>query len=235
MIQLKDISIGYSTSLLSSDGLKLDQGQVSVLIGKNGSGKTTLLHTILNEIPLLEGEILLQERSIKGINSQELARLIAFVPSTFPSTAYIKSVDYVSLGRSPYTNAFGRNSKADIDIINNAFIRLDIDHLKDRYTSSLSDGEKQLVAIAKAITQSTPVIILDEPLAFLDYANRKNVLIKLNKLAKSENKCILFSSHDMDIIMEHDFSFLLVDDLHKKIIQKQHCTKQEIIDICFPA
>jgi iron complex transport system ATP-binding protein len=119
-------------------------------------------------------------------------------------------------------------------MIEQAISSLDITHLKEKFTNELSDGERQLVAIARALSQETKYIFLDEPLAFLDYSNRKVVLERLSELAKKQGKCVVFSSHDVDTILDYQFEYLLVNSRNSQIDQLgKSTTKEEIIRTCF--
>ena len=109
-----------------------------------------------------------------------------------------------------------------------------IESLSDRFTSELSDGEKQLVAISKAVAQKTPIILLDEPTAFLDYSNKKKVLSILQETAQKINKCIVLSAHDIDLCLEFSEHFLVVNSMTQQLVMKHQASKEEIISLAFP-
>lgn len=234
MIDLRNISIGYSTAILRSDEINLTAGSIYVLIGKNGSGKTTLFNSIIGQQRTLEGTISINDKSLIEMSSKEIAQNIAFVPANFPIVEYMRVFDFVGLGRSPYTNYFGHLSVEDRKVVDQTTKLLGIEDLRDNFVSELSDGQRQLVSIAKALAQDTPVILLDEPLAFLDFSNRRELLEKLKMLASSKNKCIVFSSHDIDVSTSSDFKFLLVNDQQRKVQLYHTPSRDEIIEICFP-
>ena len=124
-------------------------------------------------------------------------------------------------------------SERDNTIVNNALETLQINHLKNRFTSELSDGEKQLVAIAKVIAQEAPYILLDEPTAFLDYPNKIKVLELLSQIAKEMNKCILLSAHDIDLCLEHYQNYLIVNKEKQSLTLFESPTKEELISSAF--
>jgi iron complex transport system ATP-binding protein len=234
VIKINNIEIGYDKTLLKIASINLVEGQCYVLIGKNGSGKTTFLKTLTCELKPIMGEINIQSKTLSELTTAEISKTIAFVASTFPKSPYVRVDEYIGLGRSPYTNSFGKLKSDDNEMIEEAIEALDITHLKGKFTNELSDGERQLVAIARALSQQTKYIFLDEPLAFLDYSNRKIVLEKLSELAKNKGKCVIFSSHDVDTILDYQFEFLLVHSKDSQIGQYgKPTTKEEIVQVCF--
>lgn len=230
MIDIRAGKIGYKNVLLEIQNLHLPSGSIHALIGANGAGKSTLLSTLTGKTKLLEGEISIAERNLNTVSERERSRLIAFVESSFSGVEYLRLEDYVLLGRSPYTDAFGRNTKEDKRIANDAISLFGLDDYRNTDTSELSDGERQLAAIARAITQDTPVILLDEPTAFLDYGNRKTLISELNKITSEKNKCILFSTHDIDLCIEENIPVLLIEQATQQLIQTNELmTKVEIL------
>lgn len=230
MIDIRAGKIGYKNVLLEIQNLHLPSGSIHALIGANGAGKSTLLNTLTGKTKLLEGEISIAERNLSTVSERERSRLIAFVESSFSGVEYLRLEDYVLLGRSPYTDAFGRNTKEDKRIANDAISLFGLDDYRNTDTSELSDGERQLAAIARAITQDTPVILLDEPTAFLDYGNRKTLISELNKITSEKNKCILFSTHDIDLCIEENIPVLLIEQATQQLIQTNELmTKVEIL------
>ncbi|MDX2360231.1 MAG: ABC transporter ATP-binding protein [Crocinitomicaceae bacterium] len=210
MIEFKSVHIGYNKSLFEISKLTLEKGKLYILVGKNGSGKSTLLKSITKQIPVLNGTISLNGKNISQLKDHQVAQNVAFVRSTFPQVDFLSVIDFIGLGRTPHTNAFGRLSAIDKDAVNRAIDLLKLHHLQNKFTSELSDGERQLVALARAIAQSSEVIILDEPTAFLDYSNKLIVLETLKDLASKLDKCIVLSSHDIDLAIESKSDFLVL-------------------------
>jgi iron complex transport system ATP-binding protein len=232
LITLKNIEIGYESTLLSAN-LSIEQGKLYALVGKNGSGKTTLLQTIIGELPLIKGEILVAEQEINSLTILEKAKRIAFVETRFSGISYLSGLEYVSIGRNPYTNALGRLSEQDKTHIQNAFEALEIKHLSTKFTNHMSDGERQLLQVARALAQETPIILLDEPTAFLDYSNKRILIEKLKKIAQDQNKCILLSCHDLDICLEYELPFLTVSTKNKRIELLLKARKEDVIERAF--
>lgn len=233
MIKTKDLHIGYSKPILDIEDLNLSSG-VHILIGKNGSGKSTFLKTITGQLASVRGTIQLNGKDVSSISISEMPTMISFVGSQFPIVDFLRVSEFVILGRSPHTNFFDKKTPKDLEAMNDALQILGIEYLKDRFTSELSDGEKQLVSIAKALTQETPIITLDEPTAFLDYSNKKLVLENLISISKKFGKCILLSSHDIDLSLEAGCPFLVVDN-KQKILRSidSGISKADLIELAF--
>lgn len=228
MIEIINSTFGYSTPLLQAD-LTLAKGSVYALVGKNGSGKTTFLHSIAGNIRLLTGVIKINQRNISELSLKEKSVMIAIIETRFPSIHFMTAYEFVSLGRFPYTGLLGRLSKVDFEIIDKTFALLGIEKLKDKFTSEISDGEKQMLQVAKALVQETDCILLDEPMAFLDYLNKRILLEKLVQISKKLNKCILLSSHDIEICLENNLPFLIVSDQRKTIEMIENPSKELIL------
>ena len=217
MITVNNLHIGYHSSILSIDEMHLKTGEMYFLIGRNGSGKSTFLKTISAQLPPISGSLKLNNTEINSIPTHEIPQHISFVGAHFPAVDFLRVEEYIALARSPYSNYFGKLTKKDTAIIQKSIEILGIESLRNRFTSELSDGEKQMVAIAKAIAQETEVILLDEPTAFLDYANKKLVIEALSKICSALNKCIILSSHDIELSIESSGNYLIVDAQKKTI------------------
>ena len=227
MIRFEQIEIGYSKPLIFIPSLTLDAGKVYALVGRNGIGKSTFLNSIIGQIPLLSGNLFLKEQVVQNILKIELPKVIAYVESRFDGVEYLSVFDYLAFGRSPYTNNFGSLSSDDIQVIQEVVKELNIAHLLEKCTSEISDGERQLCAVARALIQTTPIILLDEPTAFLDYLNRQKLVQLLVLIAEKQHKTIILSSHDIDICIENSLEFLIVSE--KKILKTRVNDKQIVI------
>ncbi len=216
LVKLEQVDIGYNKSgknilrLLGNINLSVKAGELIGLVGRNGCGKSTLLRTIAGIQDPLKGKVLLKDNVVHEISGIERAKLIGYVSTEKISADHICVFDLVALGRFPYTNWIGTLSDEDMEIISNAMNMTGIKELKDKMLSELSDGERQKVMIARALAQNTPVIILDEPTAFLDLPNRYQILRLLNELAGVYQKTIVYSTHDLNIaIHESDRLWLI--------------------------
>lgn len=207
VISLNNLIIGYTHNrqpipVMGKINASLERGELVALIGENGAGKSTLLRTISAFQEPLEGTITYPDGCNKLRKASELSTQLAVV---FPNNSNIRGMrvrETVSLGRMPYTNALGRMRNTDKEAINHAMDLIGITHLEERYIETLSDGERQKTMIAKALAQETPVIVLDEPTAFLDFGSRVQLLRMLKELAHKNNKAILVSTHDLELALQ---------------------------------
>jgi iron complex transport system ATP-binding protein len=203
-IQAYGLSIGYAGKgvrrQIVHDGLNLElfPGEVTCLLGLNGSGKSTLLRTFCGFQPPMAGEILLSGKPLKAYTQAELSLAIGVVLTEKTNAGGITVYELASLGRHPYTGFFGRLKKHDREVITQSLEAAGIAHKAHNCLAELSDGERQKAMIAKTLAQECPVILLDEPTAFLDVTGRIETLILLRKLAREQHKAILLSTHDID-------------------------------------
>lgn len=228
MITFKHIEIGYQTTLLHSEEILLESGNVYALIGRNGIGKSTLIQTMVGVIPALSGTIFIQEQAIAMLSAKEISEKIALVETRFEGIAFLKVKDYLALGRAPFTDVFGRMKSEDWEAVYSVAEALGISHLLEKYTDQISDGERQLCAVGRAFVQETPIILMDEPTAFLDYINRNKLLEMLVSLAAKKDKCIILSTHDIDVCLDHSVPMLFASS--GKIQLFSTLSKSEILN-----
>ena len=221
-IKLKKLSVGYSAgrnkrTIIPCINLEAPRGSLIALVGANGTGKSTLLKTLAGLQPPLQGDIEIQGRQLQDYGRPELARKLSFVGTHYDMHSMMRVHQVVSYGRYPYTNIVGKLHENDREQIRKAMHDTGIFHLRDAFVGEISDGEKQRVLIARSLAQDTDIILLDEPTAFLDVRNKFEVLHLLGKLAHERQKIILFSSHDLQIVLGTADLLWFID--HKKIIQ----------------
>lgn len=209
---LNHISAGYADPLIHEGNATLEGGQLVALLGRNGAGKSTLLRHIAGLRPLLSGEVRVEGKSLHSMSEAERAKLISVVTTRKSRPPQLTATEVVGLGRSPYTNRMGRLSSRDKKVVAESLNLVGISHLADRYVNQISDGENQRVMIARALAQDTPVILLDEPTAFLDLPNRYELALLLKKLSKERDKVIIFSTHDLDIAFQLCDNLMLIDN-----------------------
>lgn len=204
ILKTKSLSIGYEGKTVVSDiNVTLNEGDIIALVGPNGAGKSTLFKTFSTHIKPVGGTIALFGKDLSAISPKERAKLLGIVLTERPDDMFMKVYDVVAAGRYPYTGMFGKLSDNDEKEIKVSLELVGVNHLTDRVFNTLSDGEKQKVMIAKAIAQNTPIIMLDEPTAFLDYPSKIELFSLLKKLAKEQHKAILFSSHDLELLLRY--------------------------------
>lgn len=215
-IQLYNLSIGYGNHAVVSDiNAILNSGRLTCLLGRNGVGKSTLLRTLAGFIPPLAGKIYIQGTPLERLSHQELAEKISVVLTERMDIRNLTATELVNLGRTPYTGFWGVLSDEDYKIVSNAMQLVGIEQLAERNISSLSDGERQKVMMAKALAQQTPIIILDEPTAFLDFQSKVDTLRLLAQLAHELDKTVFLSIHDIELALQITDEIWLLDDQRK--------------------
>ena len=212
IISLSQLSVGYTLShpVISDINLELRSGQLVCLIGENGIGKSTLLKTLTGFLPKLKGSLLLGNRDIESFSQRELARQVSIVLTQKPDVQNLTIEEIIGLGRSPYTGFFGRLRAEDRKVVDDAIATMGIEKLRRRMIQTLSDGERQKVMIAKALAQETPIILLDEPTAFLDFPSKAETFQSLQRMAHERDKLILLSTHDLELAVRFADSLLEV-------------------------
>jgi iron complex transport system ATP-binding protein len=230
MITIQQAQVGYQTTLIDIAQLALPAGQIYALIGRNGSGKSTLLQTLIGQLPLREGSISVGAFSLEElqINAALRAKQVSFVASMFTGVEALTLRAYVSLGRVPHLGAFGRLQAADIQFVDKVLQALNLSDLAQKDTRKLSDGERQLASLARAIVQDTPLMVLDEPASFLDYFNRELLLDQLQQWVQQKTeRTAIFSSHDIDLSLQKGIPMLVLHQQKLTLLAKP--TKQEVM------
>ena len=207
-----DLAVGYrngknTVTLLSGLNLALQQGKLVALLGQNGAGKSTLLRTLTCDERPLRGTVTMNGRDLHDMSQKERSRLIGLVSTERIQAGALTVRELVGLGRQPHTGFLGRLDDEDRETVRQAMVDAGISDKADEYMASLSDGERQKAMIARVLAQQTPIIILDEPTAFLDVASRIETMRLLQTLAHDRGKAVLLSSHDISQ------SLMLADEL----------------------
>lgn len=206
-LQLNRVSIGYHSHghphIVQSDlTLTAREGELIALIGKNGCGKSTLLRSIASLQPIWSGNILLNGKDIHTLTPKKRARLLSIVLTGQESVASFTVRELIAIGRDPYTGWLGSLTEEDQQVIDRAIAMTYLEGFGERNIHELSDGERQRVFIARALTQDTPLILLDEPTSHLDLPNRINIMLLLQKLARETGKTIFISTHELETAMQ---------------------------------
>lgn len=207
MITLKNLVVGYpdgrhTRQLNHAANEEAHDGMLTCLIGANGAGKSTLLRTIAGFQLPLEGTVLLGGDDVRALSPRQRAERMAVVLTDRPDVMCTTVWEMVATGRAPFTGFWGRLSGKDRNIVTRSLRLVGIEWMADRTVASLSDGERQKVMIAKALAQQTPIILLDEPTAFLDYPSRVEAMQLLLNIAHEEHKTVLLSTHDLDLALQ---------------------------------
>ena len=228
VLHTENLGIGYKGKPLLPDiNVSLNEGDIVALAGPNGAGKTTLFKTLCGSLKPIAGRITIFGKDLNQYSATERASLFSLVLTEKPDDLFLKVYDIVAAGRYPQLGLMARLSESDESIIEESLQTVGVKHLIDRNFISLSDGEKQKVMIAKAIVQDTPLIFMDEPAAFLDYPSKIELINLMVKLSREHKKTILFSSHDLDLLLRYcdkmwivGYGLPLVEGTPKQLIEQ---------------
>ena len=210
---LENITIGYKGAepLIHQANAKLNNGEIIALAGRNGAGKTSLLRCLNGQMDPLEGSVRINKIPAMKLSNRSKAFTISYVSAGNNWTENLTVLELVSLGRYPYTNWWGRLREEDRTIVKKALHFVGMEMFEEAGVHKLSDGERQRVMIARALAQDTPILILDEPMAFLDIPNRYGIMEVLTSM-KSLGKSILFSTHDIETASRFADKFWVIHD-----------------------
>jgi iron complex transport system ATP-binding protein len=211
VLSAERLDSGYGKTPVVKDlDLNVLQGQTICLIGPNGSGKTTVLRTLAGILAPLGGAVYIGRREIGRIKSAEKAKQLALVLTERLNVNMITAREIAAMGRSPHTDFLGRLSPEDHRIVDDALETVGALDLGERNFTSLSDGEKQKVLIARALAQEPELVILDEPTSHLDIKHKIEVIQILNRLSRERGMTVIMALHDIDIAAKNCQTLLLV-------------------------
>lgn len=218
VLSFSDLLVGYKEGkdtrvVLSHLSGSLPGGRLTSLLGGNGVGKSTLLRTLSAFLSPLGGTISLMGQPLETIPASQLSRLLSVVLTFRPTLDHMSVFDVAALGRSPYTGFFGRLSSRDREIVDHSLSLTGMTAFRDRQVDTLSDGERQKVMIAKSLAQDTPLILLDEPTAFLDYPGKVEMMRLLLELTRTTKKTILLSTHDVELALQMSDAIWLMESV----------------------
>ncbi len=234
MIQFKDLTLGYGSRILIEElSAQIKGGELTALVGRNGTGKSTLLRAITGIEQPLKGSILIDGKELSAITTAQLATLVAYVTTDKVRIANLRCRDVVALGRAPYTNWIGRMQEQDEAIVMRSMAQVGMENYADKTMDKMSDGECQRIMIARALAQQTPIILLDEPTAFLDMPNRYELCTLLQELAHQQDKCILFSTHELDIATSLCDSIALISPPKMHLLPTTEMVQSGLIEQLF--
>ena len=213
ILSISSLSIGYDkNNVLSNINVGVDQPKLITLIGRNGQGKSTLLKTLTGLIPAMDGEIFFGEKINKELSHKEKSKLFSVVLTSPPAINNITVKDFVAYGRYPYTNWLAVKKEEDNWQINQAMELCGITNFAATNIANLSDGERQKVALARAIAQNTPIIFLDEPTSHLDLVNQSELFDLLHQLVEKQQKTIIISSHQLNLALNYADEIWLISN-----------------------
>lgn len=234
MIGILDYSIEFNgKELLGGCDADFRDGTLTALIGRNGAGKSTLLRSMIGLETRFKGDITVDGIPVKSMSPNERARKMALVATRRERVPGLTCRQAVELGRAPYTTWRGRLSERDNAIVDDALRSVGMEDYVARRIDTLSDGEYQKIMIARALAQDTGILLLDEPTSFLDQPGRYGLCRLLASLAHEEGKCIVFSTHEIDVAFEVCDSIALVVPPHIKCMPASELSASGLMEKYF--
>ena len=215
-IKTSNLSFKYDKKaakpVLNSINLEIKEGSVNVLLGLNGCGKTTLIKLLAGLEKPTEGIILYDEQDLQTIRIKERAKKFSYVPQQANVTNDVPVRQYLSYGTTNTLAFYEHPGKEEMKLVEDTAEKLHITHLLDKNLGEISGGELQIVLIACALIQRTPIMLLDEPTSALDMKNQNLVLSILKDIAREQNKTIVLSSHNPNHALFLDSNVVLIHD-----------------------
>lgn len=212
MLEIQNLTLGYGKNiLLRNISAQASPGELIVIAGRNGSGKSTLIRAMTGLQKPLAGRILTDGLDIGSLPRETAARKVSIVNTDRVRIPWLKCRDLVALGRAPWTGWTGRLSDRDEEAVSEALESTGMTDFAMRSMDSMSDGECQRIMIARALAQDTPLMVLDEPTAFLDLPGRHQITELLARLAAEKGKTVIFSTHDIGIALQRADRFWILD------------------------
>ncbi len=200
MLRIERLSVSYGARrVLYKISLEVTSGQVLALIGPNGAGKSTLVRALSGVVPAQGGTVRTNRDDLLLLKPMQRARYLAVVPQAVTLPPAFTVWETVLMGRTPYLNFLGQTSDKDEQIARQALQKVDALELADRRVGELSGGEQQRTLLARALAQSTPILLLDEPTAHLDLQHQVSLMETVQALAHQENLAVLIALHDLNL------------------------------------
>lgn len=224
MLDIKNINISYGKrEILNNINLTFRDSSFNAILGANGAGKTTLFKCILGLIKPFSGEILIENKNIKDIKIKQRAKLVSYMPQILDVPFDYSVFDMVAFGFEAHTRIF---SKINKNKIFNTLEMLNIQDLANRGVQSLSGGQKALVLLARCMLQDSKILLLDEPIAYLDINNQKKLLDIISKL---KEKIIIINIHDPSLALDYATNIIAIKN-QKILFQKNKfdVTKEDL-------
>jgi iron complex transport system ATP-binding protein len=211
VLEIKNLEIGFNKTLIKPFSANLESGKLIALMGSNGAGKSCLLKTICRLQEKKSGQIILEGRELESYSLKEQSNKMAVVLTDKIYSDGLLTLDFISLGRSPYTGWNSKLSTLDLKIIEDVISNLKMEDFKKTFYADLSDGQKQKAHLARALVQDPKLLLLDEPTTFLDIPSKIDLMNNFKKIIQSRNKSILMSTHDLLFLQELIDEIWLID------------------------
>jgi len=238
IIKFENVSCGYGNKVVVSNlNLQVKSGEATCILGPNGIGKTTIFKSLMCQLELLDGKILIDDTPVDKIEWRDRAKLLSYVPQAKNYSYQFTVEDIVLMGRAPYIQTFKTPSQEDRKIVDEVLEKLDIKKYSKRFYSELSGGEQQIILLARAMAQKAKFILLDEPASNLDYKNQKKLLDIISVLI-SEGYGVLMVSHNPEHAFKCCNKTLMIDKnknyiygATKEVVNSENLTNTYGVDL----
>ena len=218
-LHTENMTVGYDGKpLIEHIEIGVRRGEILTLIGPNGSGKSTILKSMIRQLKLIAGTVVLDGQAMAGMKEGDIAQRLSIVMTERIKAELMSCYDLVATGRYPYTGRLGLLSEEDHRIVREAIRTVHAEEFADRPFTEISDGQRQRLLLARAICQEPEVIVLDEPTSFLDIRHKLELLDILKNLVREKNVAVILSLHELD--------------LAQKVSDRVVCVANERIDRC---
>lgn len=231
MIQVKNLTYTIGEKQILKDiNFQIEKGKIYGILGNNGSGKSTLLKALSRINPVKNGTIFIDKKDINLYSAKHLAQTIALVPQQTNLMFDFSALQIALMGRIPYQKPLYADSQEDLEIVKQSMLRTNTWHLRDMNAKNLSGGEFQRLIIARALSQQTPILMLDEPISSLDIRHQFDIMSLLKQINKETNATILIIIHDLNLAMRYCDEVILLNkgELVAKGKSKQVLTQDNI-------
>lgn len=201
MLKIDSLSVAYGDKVVLREvSFEVQPGEILALIGPNGAGKSTLIRAVTGVVPVKSGHVSLNGQDLAGLSHAQRAKILAVVPQARQLGGAFSVEQAVMMGRTPYLNWLGQEGEADKAAVRLALEQTSLETFADRPIAKLSGGEQQRVLLARALAQSTPVMLLDEPTNHLDLQHQTNLLSIVKRLADEKNLAVVMAMHDLNLV-----------------------------------
>ncbi len=238
MLKIQNLSVDYGTRRILHDvSLEVQSGEILALIGPNGAGKSTLIRAVSGVIPIISGHVRTNGDDFVSLSTLQRARYVATVPQAVALPPAYTVWETVLFGRTPYLGFLGQPSQKDEEIARQSLARVSALPFADRRVGELSGGEQQRVLLARALCQSTPILLLDEPTAHLDLQYQVSLLALVRELAHRDKLAVLIALHDLNLAAHYaDRIALMVAGRIKAMGKPEEVLQPELIEeaYCLP-
>lgn len=237
-LYINNIKLKHGTNVIIEDfSLRIKQGELVAILGLNGTGKTTLIKSIAGLLPVVQGEIFLENQSINKMKPRKRAQKLAYMPQHMMNDLACTVSDFILMGATPYLAFWQTPRQSAHKEVEQVLRQLNLTYLKERKLNQISGGEKQMVYLARALMQKAVIMLLDEPTAHLDFKRQHEFLHTLKNVKNQTNKSVLITIHDPNLALQYADRIVILHDkqmLGEVFLQEEQdrkMAKKALIDL----